>query len=240
MNLIGNFEGYFIIIIFQFYILHYFVVRYKISVEKLLPVSILIMIVHLWIVNHTTILPPDSMKSLRLLITGWIGYFTIGFLIGKHYDTIKKFLKDYKWTILILFGFSIYFMFLSFSNGNIEPNSKRIDIFIFTITICLLILAWGQVLPNLKIVNLISNYSLGIYLLHWQVLSIVTPYVTDYFTSPSRLIIGLFIVTMIITMILIKLISLLPFGKYIIGNTKRSYSKKTKNDSSTELNPKTA
>lgn len=52
-NLLGNYMGYFIIIILQFYVLHYLVVRFKINMFFFAPFSFIIMVVHLYILNFS-------------------------------------------------------------------------------------------------------------------------------------------------------------------------------------------
>lgn len=224
-NFLGSYEGYFILIIFQFYILHYLIIRFRISVKKILPISVVIMITHLYMLNNNISFINEYKSYFNLFFTAWFGYFTVAFLIGKYYEYISRFLKSYRWITLILVFFSTYLIFMSFNAGVAEIDSKRIDIFPLSISISLAILAWGQSIPNFKVVNLISNYSLGIYLIHWQVQRLIAPYTANLFNSTASNVIGLFIFSLISSMIIIKIISLLPFGKFMVGNTKRVYKK---------------
>lgn len=223
-NLLGNFEGYFILIIFQFYILHYLIIRFKISVEKLLPISIIIMILHLYILYSDIPFVNEYRSELKLPFTAWFGYFTVAFLIGKQYEKISYYLKEYKWLTLIFVFFSVYLVYMTYTAGNTQISSRRIDLFPLSISITFAVIAWGQILPNFKIINLISNYSLGIYLIHWQIQKFIAPYTANFLHSTSTRVIGLFIISMAISIIIIKIISLIPFGTYIVGNTKRKYS----------------
>ncbi|CDQ38371.1 acyltransferase family protein [Virgibacillus salexigens] len=229
-NLAGGYEGYFILIIFQFYILHYIILKYRISVEKLLPVSITIMLAHLGLLNSDLDLIAEYKTYLKLPFTAWLGYFSVAFLIGKHYVKIANFIRNYKWMTLILAFFSIHLILVSFEAGYNQVDSRRIDIFPLSISISLAVLAWGQIIPNYKLINMISNFSLGIYLVHWQILRFFSPFLLEFTkdVSPTLQIIIMFIFTLILSMIVIKVISLLPFGKYIIGNTKRVYQNKKK------------
>ncbi|MFC2947697.1 acyltransferase family protein [Virgibacillus sediminis] len=227
-NLLGNFQGYFILIIFQFYVLHYLIVRFQWSVKKLLPISILVMMIHLSLLNSGISFFVEYHAELRLPFTAWFGYFTTAFLIGKHYDQVKEFLREYKWLTLVFVFFSAYLIVASYESGYIVLSSRRTDLLPFVISICLAVIAWGQLFPNLKIVNLISNYSLGIYLIHWQVQQLIYPYMTEIFPGITTAILGLFFLSFTITLVLIKLISLLPFGEYIVGKTKRKFPAATK------------
>ena len=225
-NLKGGYGGYFILIIFQFYILHYLVLKYKISIEKLFPVTVLIMIVQLYLLYSTDIaIFVNNEDIIRHLFIAWLAYYAVGFLIGKNYDKLHILLKKYKWYTLVGLFFALFLMFLSFEAGNKLVFSRRIDIFVLSTAVTMVILAWGQYVPNFKIINMISNYSLGIYLVHWQVQRVLAPYLGDYFESMTAMIIGMFFISLILSMVIIKLISLLPFGKYIVGNTNRKHRK---------------
>ena len=225
LNLIGEFEGYFILIIFQFYIIHYLVVKYKVSIEKFLPVSIVIMMISLYLLFSDYTFFVEYRKFFEIIFISWLGYYTIGNLIGTHYNQLRNYLKTYKWYTVILLIFSVYLMYLSFEAGNTAVHSRRIDILVLSVSVTLFVLAWGQLLPNLKLINLISNYSLGIYLLHWQVQRVLAPYFADFFESMTSMILSLFIVSLILSMLIIKILSWLPFGKYIVGNARRKYQK---------------
>lgn len=185
------------------------------------------MVGHLLLLDSNIPFVLEYKSYLKLPFTAWFGYFTIAFLIGKNYTSIANFLKKYRWMTLIVLLYTLFFIYVSFESGNTRVDSRRIDIFPLSLAISMAVLAWGQVLPNFKLVNLISNYSLGIYLVHWQVQRIITPYIIDYLNgaSPTLQIALLFTASVIISMIIIKLISLLPFGKYIIGNIKRKPKK---------------
>ncbi|MFC0013773.1 MULTISPECIES: acyltransferase family protein [Allobacillus] len=226
-NLTGNFIGYFILIIFQFYILHYLIIKFNISVLKLFPISIFVMYVHLWAIQQNFPFINEHATFFKLFFTAWGGYFTIAFLIGKEYQTIAKFLYKYRWLTVVLLFYIVMFLFASYEGGNTRVDSRRLDIFPLSVGVSLFVLAWGQKLANFNFINIISNYSLGIYLLHWQVQRIITPYLTNKLIdiSPHIQIIVLFTLSVVISMLIIKLISFLPFGKYIVGNTRRTYVK---------------
>lgn len=220
-NLSGNYEGYFILIIFQFYILHYLIIRFNISVERLFPFSIVIMLGHLYLLQTDYPFVKEYYAWLKLPFTAWFGYFTLAFLIGKNYKTISLFLVKYKYLFILGLVFSIYLVFMAYNSGITSVNSRRFDIFPLAFSITFVVLAWGKFLPDLKIIRLINNYSLGIYLTHWQVQRIIAPYIADYFSSTSTRVLALFFSSLLLSILIIKTISLLPFGHYIIGNVKR-------------------
>ncbi len=223
--LFGMFEGYFVLIILQFYILHYLVIKFNISMKILLPISYIIMFVHLHLLNYSDLaFIQDNRHYLKLPFTAWFGYFTTGYLIGRHYKKIIEFSRKYKWHIFTAVLLSLYFVAMNYKFGFTSVNSKRFDLFPFVILCSLAILTFGKSVPNSKIINTISNYSLGIYLLHWQVQRYVGPYTANFFEHTSTRVIGLFFVSLILSMLIIKSVSLIPFGGYIVGNTRRKKS----------------
>ncbi|MDP5275988.1 acyltransferase family protein [Chengkuizengella axinellae] len=225
--LMGSYEGYFILIILQFYVLHYFVIRFKIPLQTLLPISFIVMGLHLYLLNTNIPFVQEYKTLLKIPFTAWFGYFTIAFLFGKHYKTISEKLLKFKWITFLGVLISAAIIYINYKLGVVGVNSRRLDIFPLTIFVSLAVLAWGQLIPNFRMINLISKYSFGIYLVHWQVQRYIAPYTVDWFHHTFTQVIGLFMITLIITMVLIYFISLLPFGAYIVGKTNRQKKEKT-------------
>ncbi|MFS1511006.1 acyltransferase family protein [Chengkuizengella sp. SCS-71B] len=226
---LGSYEGYFILIVLQFYVLHYFVIRFNIPIRILIPISFIVMGIHLYLLHTNIPFVQEYKAELKLPFTAWFGYFTIAFLIGRHYKFFSKTLFKYRWYTILGLLSSIYIVYFSYKSGIVGVNSRRFDLIPLTFSISLAVMAWGQLIPNLRIVNLISKYSFGIYLVHWQVQRYIAPYTVEWFNHTITQVLGLFVITLLITFILIYLISLLPFGAYIVGNTKKhNYRRKKK------------
>ena len=222
---LGTYAGYFVLIIMQFYFLHYLVLRYKISMKILFPISLIVMFYHLYLINSSPS-PVESDLYLKLPFTAWFGYFTIALIIGRNYEKIAEKLREYKWYTLLGIIISIFIIFINYQLGNQVVYSRRFDLFPLVISISCAVIAWGQLIPNYKIINLISNYSFPIYLIHWQVQRLIAPHITSYFNSTFNSVLVLFVLSLFVSIILIKIISLLPFGKFIVGNVKsRKYEK---------------
>lgn len=217
-NLQGHFIGYFLLVIFQFYILHYIVVKYKIKVEKWVFISVLIMFYSLWMLKEDINLFEDSLNIQMISFPTWIGYFVVAFLLGKHYSQISQYLQKYRSLVLVGLFFSVMLIYVSFQAGYTDVSSRRLDMFPLTIFMTLAILSVGSSLPHLKLVDYISNYSFGIFLLHWQVQRIITPIIADNTSlSAKTFIIVLFVSSIIISMTIVKAISLVPGSSYVIG-----------------------
>ncbi|MCM3705708.1 acyltransferase family protein [Cytobacillus firmus] len=223
----GKFVGWFILVIFQFYFLHYLVVRYKWSLKWLFPISMIIMFAYSFYALENPVSLEGYSHLLKLPFLGWFGYFTIAFIIGKHYKKISLFLYKYRWRTLLALGISILYLYGSFESGNVAVNSRRLDLYPLVISVSSVIIAWGQKIPKLNFIDLVSSYSFGIYLVHWQVLRFLAPYTAEYFTNPLGHVLSLFGLTLLISMMIIKLITLVPYGDFIIGKVKKKKTKET-------------
>ena len=218
----GRFEGFFILIIFQFYILHYLVTKFRLSTAWMIPLSIYLMVFYLDMVKLKPELVSQYGMAVYIPFLAWFAYFTIAYAVGQNYTVISSILLRYRWGTVLLFLASIAIMFISYQAGSTDVSSKRYDLLLFVIATSAMILAWGQIIPNFRITNMISNYSFGIYLLHWQVQRLVGPYIAEWFDRTSTRLLALFVASLLISMLIIKLISFLPFGSYIIGQLKKT------------------
>lgn len=224
----GSFEGWFILVIFQFYFLHHLVTKYKVSMAWLVPASILIMLWYLNWMNNNPDIFPDFNYMLKLPFIAWFGYFAFGYVVGKHYTVISEKLYKHRWATLLYVAVAFSFVFLSYEAGNTLVHSRRFDLFPFVISATCAMLAWGQAIPSFKVMTLLNNYAFGIYLVHWPVQMFLAPITANYFQHTSTRVVALFFISLLLTMIIIKLISLLPFGKYIVGKTQKKTSKSIK------------
>lgn len=225
-NMLGNYEGYFVLIIFQFYILHYFVAKYQIKMSWLIPISILVMSLHFKVMEGPHPWIKENISYLKIPFTAWFAYFTIAYAIGKNYKTIAAKLREYRYHTLLGVFLSLVIVFIFYKSGYAGIGSKRLDLFPLTVAVSLFVLAWGQLFPNLKIVNLISNYSFGIYLVHWQVQRYLAPYTAQWFDKTYLQVFTLFFISLFISIAIIKVISLLPFGSYVVGNINRKINQR--------------
>ncbi|WNB92740.1 acyltransferase family protein [Bacillus sp. NEB1478] len=222
---LGSFEGYFVLIIFQFYVLHYFVTKYRLKMEWLIPISILSMIFHFQILEGDIAFVKENMGIFKIPFTAWFCYFTVAYVIGRNYSKISAALLKYKWLTAAGVLVSLAIVFVFYKAGYTGIGSRRIDLLPVSLSISVAVIAWGQLIKKSKIINTISNYSFGIYLIHWQVQRYLGTYAAQIFENTFTRVMALFVLSLIISMAIIKLISMLPFGAYIVGNIKRKIPK---------------
>ncbi|RKL69304.1 adhesin [Salipaludibacillus neizhouensis] len=174
---IGDYHGYFILIIFQFYLFHLYFYRYlkAWSPKIVLPIALIINATYLMIFNFT--LPPESLpfstyvweRFYWIPLFGWIFYFALGFYAGLYYELFIEALK--KWRYIIIIGpvlSSIMLLYFYHSGFLSVHSSKRTDILIHTtmLSMFLFYITTRFTRPSPFLV-FISQYSFGIYLLHY-------------------------------------------------------------------------
>ncbi len=111
-------------------------------------------------------------------------------------------------------------IFVNYKLGSISANSRRLDIMPLVLSITLLIISFKERLNVSQIVNYISAYSFGIYLIHFQVQRYVAPHTATLVDTTFLRVTLLFTISLILSMLITHILKLLPFGKYIIGEVK--------------------
>lgn len=219
----GGAVTYFIVIIFQFYILHILFAKYIIK-WKPIPVIIGATIFATLYWAFREFVPPSENPILGLfwgregwmLFLGWISYFLLGFYTGIYYESLMKNIKKYTW--LIIFGaiLSAGILISNYLFGvSTWVESKRFDIpFYVTMVILLFFLFSSYVKYVPKFVLFISNYSFCIYLVHYFFVHDLGLLRAD---SSLRNIAFTFILTVTISVCLAYVFNLFKFGKFMVG-----------------------
>lgn len=175
-NMFGYYHGWFVLLIFQFYFLYHFFIKYmrKISPVKVLIGAFVINVLYLGYFTLTS--PPKDITFLNYFwekgfwvpFFGWIFYFAIAFYWGQHYREWMQWARKNINLLAVLTVVSFGFIMFNNALGIFEFGSKRIDMIFFTVSLIMLLFA---LLSHLKEVppffQYISNYSFGIYLLHF-------------------------------------------------------------------------
>ena len=171
----GHSVTYFILIIFQFYILHMIFSRYLRKLNPFAVVAASIVLTSAYWGVRLIYPAPDHIlgqliwaKEGQTIFIGWITYFVLGYYIGIHYEAFKANIRKYSWLIVGLFIFSMFFVLVTHTSGiNSAMGSKRLDTPIYTTAVILMIFLISTYYNHVpKFIMYISNYSFGIYLLH--------------------------------------------------------------------------
>ncbi|GGJ85921.1 putative membrane-bound acyltransferase YfiQ [Lentibacillus kapialis] len=233
-NVLGGYHGYFVLIIFQFYILHFIFQKYiahRYSPWLILGVSLIINIGYLGIFNVLR-LPPSANEHIlnfwndgfKLLFFGWIFYFAVAFYCGRNYDLIKHKVTRNAGKIITVLALSVsLLMFDYFILGFESIHSKRFDIVFYTMSIIGILIYLASKMnkvPNL--VMLISRYSFGIYLLHPLLISLIVKYGLVPNDNLILYIAITFLVTVSTAVFLTFLLNKSRIGVYVVGKVKNT------------------
>ncbi|OLS35625.1 adhesin [Alkalihalophilus pseudofirmus] len=220
---LGGYYGYFILIIFQFYILHVLLQGYlkKWSPKVVLPIALIINLIYLGFFNFTE--PGSSpvaeyiwLRGYWVPFFGWIFYFVLGYYCGKNYEALKALLLRHKWKVLVMPPVSIVLLVLLVTSDILSVvSSKRIDMLLYTVSMIFVIILFTMRFDYVPpFIRLISKYSFNIYLLHKFFLFYMGPV---EFLHPLLYFIAVFILSVGASILLAKLLSPIKISQYVIG-----------------------
>ncbi|TWT07162.1 acyltransferase family protein [Planococcus sp. CPCC 101016] len=171
---LGQWYGFFVIVIFQFYILHWLIGKYLARVNPLGPIliSFAISFAHVYCFVHVNfyqnLILTDYPLWYKTHIFMWLFYFIVAFYIGQYYEQLITFLTDKIWVpvlmTLISFGIIMY-NYLEMDYTRI--SSERYDMLLYSVSMFFLLVALIRKFnyDNQTLV-MISNFSFFIYLTH--------------------------------------------------------------------------
>lgn len=236
-TLIGDYHGYFVLIIFQFYILYLFFrhLLQKSSPILLITVSFIINAAYLSLFNFT---PAPSIPFGEYIwerfywvpFLGWIFYFTLGYYCGYYYETFVAYLKKYHSIVLAAPIFSVLLLLFFYHSEFITiHSSKRIDMLFHTTAVFFFLFYVTSQLKHVPslIIN-VSKYSFGIYLIHMFYIAVVE-FFSGFFPPMNGFVqvFFLFIFSTSCSMITTYYINKWRYGKYILGKVGLEYDTKT-------------
>jgi len=221
--ILANYSGYFIIIIFQFYILHYLFAKKmnNWNPKKVLIFSFFINMAYISFFNFVK--PPDLYLAEYIWYRfswypffGWLFIFIVAFYCGKNYSRFTEIIKSNKYKV---FGFYIIsLLLLIFADKLGYPDivsSKRLDVLLHTFAVIFLVFLLTERINKVpKIIMFISKYAFSIYLLH-SFFMICIP--ENNAVNPITYIFYIFFISVLISIITSKILNKFKYGKYIVG-----------------------
>ncbi|PKU53154.1 biofilm PIA synthesis protein icaC [Lysinibacillus fusiformis] len=216
--ILGDFSGWFVMTIFQLYILFYIGKKYQVSSLWFTPIMFLLGIFYMTLANANIDYFIQNEHFMRLLFVGWLPYFALAYIIGSHYEKIAHYLVQYKYFTIIAVILAMAILYINYYLGAQQITSRRIDIMLFVLAMAFCILAFAQVLPKLPFIPILSRYSFGIFLIHWLIQEYLAPY-SALLPTTALQVISLFLSSLLVCMLLIKIISFIPFSAYLIGKS---------------------
>lgn len=221
--LLFDYVAYFIIVIFQFYILHILLHKRLNRWDPKIALSISLLINTLYLSSFNFVEPFDFPYSRYIWYRvswypffGWIFYFTLGYYCGKYYPKFITLLQKYKNLVFLYFVVSAS-IFITLWFYDISPSivsSKRVDVLFFTISVIILIFCITYNFKKVpRFIMFISRYSFSIYLLHKLLMGFIPPIVDNIYLYTFIL----FSFSLISSIFISFLLNKTTFGKYIVG-----------------------
>lgn len=171
---LGDWHGFFILVIFQFYLLYYLLNR---SLRKVNPFAALaaafaLSFAHLYALEHLESYRLFIFKEYplwyRTFILAWLSYFVAGFYIGVHYEQIFAFLANKIWLPLLAAMVSFGWIYYNVSATDYTlVSSDRYDMFFYTLSMYFLVTVLFRKLKKPRpLLEIVSSFSFFIYLSH--------------------------------------------------------------------------
>ncbi|ARI76307.1 acyltransferase family protein [Halobacillus mangrovi] len=226
-TVLGVWHGYFVLIIFQFYALHFLLKKYFDRYPPLVMIG-LSLVINVLYLGFFNLKGSSSFPALAFLwdhyklpFLGWIFYFTIAYYAGKHINVFLDLLRKYRYYAIpavIITG--LIPLYIRYSNFYSVVSSKRFDIVVYTFFVfCLLYLIAIRMKKTPLFVLWVSSCSYGIYLLHPLVqYNAIRWFEQLPFTMTLDVHIALlFILGVGVPMIAVYLLNLIPYGSFVAG-----------------------
>ncbi len=178
------FQLYFIPLIFQFYLLSpifLWLSRGKRSVPAT-AVAVIFNLAYLgyYRLTYLGLMPETDLtrmifSNIQGNFPAWVGYFSLGCLVGTRLDACRSFIKRVPWwlvgvTYTAALGFLLrdYYHSVSVSGDWMNPGENFMRPVVFWYSATAVLLFWKVALrrPGTKFVRSLGNYSFGIYLVH--------------------------------------------------------------------------
>ncbi|OIU69795.1 acyltransferase [Rossellomorea aquimaris] len=228
----GYYHLYFMMVVVQFYVLFPFLQFLK-SKKSMIALTILAFFVNYFHLRR----PFETGNELvnifiqdRSSLLFWIFFFMLGGLLVHYWDSIIKLVEENaKFCLMIAFmllGAGIYeYEVFGFYSSTRIANLIIMPIFFICIIGVYFLMGNLEKLRN-QIIEL-GNLSMGIYLVHPLTLYLIQQN-APFLLERTRWIPAAFIITVVGSIIIVKLINKLPWGQYIVTVAGKKKTKKAK------------
>ncbi|MCJ0967099.1 acyltransferase family protein [Mammaliicoccus sciuri] len=224
--LIGDWDGWFVMPIFQFYILH--LIFHKI-LSKANPI-IMIVISFVISLTHSYLMYNNDAYSNwwndfyplfhRTNILYWLFYFVFGYYLGKYYNEVLSFMeKKLKWLVVSLVILALSIIYSIYQNDVTFVQSNRYDIILYSSLVFIFVLVISKKLSkfNISFLFFIGEISFFIYLTHKIMLYYMAKYTFHFIDQFFMYNITTYIFALSLSVGLAVVLSFLPFSRFIIG-----------------------
>lgn len=224
---------YFIIVVLQFYLL-FLLLRFAKTKEWLITLTVLSFFINYFYIGNRFEVSNGFLNAFfnhRAFIFNWIFFFFLGGLFAYYWQPVVGWLRKNVKLLAVLSIIVVVFSVYEYTEFGMYSSTRVANL--FNIPVIFLFLAGMYFVFNQfeKVRSFfihIGNLSMGIYLVH----SLVLYYLTEYFPVMfyrTRWILLAYIIAVLLSIIIVKVIHKLPFGSFIVTvalNKKRNVFRK--------------
>lgn len=223
----ANFHLYFILTVLQFYVVFPVLARLKKGTLLLVATVAGMGVNYFWLTSGsltTDIAFLDRLVNSRSFLLNWIAYFMMGITYAVYYEEIQQILKRHRTILLLISGLIILDIWVSIDLERTYTSTNISNLVYIPFVLVVLNYVFRRVRMDataMRIFQTIGTHSMGIYLIHPLVIrGIGRTDLFAYFDSASMFICAM-IVTLTASISVSYVISLLPYGNYIVPVPKR-------------------
>lgn len=220
-NLRGGYHGYFVLIVMQFYVAHAVMERFLVRIRPSHAIVGTFAVNFFYLVGLN--LKGASLPSIGFhwyhLFPAWLLYYVLGFYAGRHRETFQAVVRRrLAWVIALLVGSALVLLYLVLTGTMPDLSSQRFDVLPYaTGVICIFFLLAGKIRRAPAVLNTISRFSFGIYLLHWFFIELCWRVASRFVEMPFASILGLWVASTAGSIAVTYVLSSLKVGPYLVG-----------------------
>ena len=212
---------YFIAVVIQFYIIFPLIQQFN-SRKQLFWLTMVSLFINYFYLTAKPDIGSGIIHQLtqeRAFLLNWIFYFFLGGLLVHLWKPLIKYIKENLVFVAMLCMIPIFFMTYEYISNGLVRNSTRPANLMYVPVFFVSIVSVYYLLDKYKrfrnVVLEIGNMSMGIYLVHPLVIYFIRNDAAWLFERTRWIALG-YILTVLISILIVKLVHKLPFGQYIV------------------------
>ena len=216
----AQYHLYFIILVIEFYLL-FLVLQFAKKEKTIIFLTVLSFFINYFFMRKPFDFGHDLLNTFlqdRSSLFYWIFYFMLGGLFAYYWNDITNWLKN-NINLNICLGLIVIVFSVYEYNTFVMYSSTRISNLLFIPVIFMFLASTYFALENSDMIRKLfvnlGNLSMGIYLVHPLVILFLDGHIPIIFDR-TRYVLVAYIITVLLSILIVKIIQRLPFGSYIV------------------------
>ena len=223
----ANFHLYFILTVLQFYVLFPFLSRLKKGPVLIGLFLMSVLINYGWMKSDGLPLDSEFLNTFinsKSFLLNWIAYFMLGMVYAAYYQEIQTLLLKHKRILQLFIIVLAIDLFVSINLDQVYTSTNAANLVyipFFLISLNYLYHFVKKDVASSTVLTTIGNYSMGIYLIHPLVIRTLGRMEWSSVLTTTNMFVITLSLTLLLSVLFSYLISLLPFGSYLIPVPRR-------------------